>query len=198
MLTFARLTAAVIATVGTGIILLKLMEILGIGSFISALVLNFLLPMWILVVFILSGPDLTRPWLDFYFKSRRWERDGKFYLPLGILRFQTMLFSSNFYKDTLYSLRPPGYRVRNDGSFFQVAERNTRNAEAAHGACFLVVLGFAAYAGIIGSISGVVWLIATGIVWQLYPVLLQRYHRPRWRRLLNRLSGTIQRSDPSA
>ncbi len=56
--------------------------------------------------------------------------------------------------------------------------------EAAHGVCFLVVAGFAVYAAVAGHIAGGIWLLVIGVVCQVYPMLLQRYHRPRWRRAL--------------
>ena len=71
-------------------------------------------------------------------------------------------------------------------------ERETRAAEMANGTCFLVVSGFAGDAAATSHIAGAIWLLAIGVVCQVYPMLLQRYHRPRWRRAL-----TMARNRPS-
>ena len=47
--------------------------------------------------------------------------------------------------------------------------------------CFLVVAGFAVSAAVAGQIAGGIGLLVIGVVCQVYPMLLQRYHRPRWR-----------------
>ena len=39
---------------------------------------------------------------------------------------------------------------------------------------------FVIYDGILGSLKGVFFLLVTGIFFQAYPVMLQRYLRPRY------------------
>ena len=83
-------------------------------------------------------------------------------------------------------MRPRDFRVTNDAVFLTRMERQTRAAEAAHGVCFAIVSGFAIYAPATARPAGAAWLLAGGIVCQACPMLLQRYHRPRWRRVLRR------------
>ena len=153
----------------------------GVGSFAFAVILNMVLPMWIVGFFAIADPNLDHPWLAPYFRTRRWEQDGRRYLDLGVLRFQAFLKK---YRVGIFGLRPRDFRVTHDAVFLEKMERETRAAEVAHGVCFLVVAGFAVYAAVAGHIAGGIWLLVIGVVCQVYPMLLQRYHRPRWRRAL--------------
>jgi hypothetical protein len=160
-------------------ILASLIARFGVDSIGFAFLLNMVLPMWILAFFAIADPDVDHPWLAPYFRTRRWEQDGERYLAFGVLRFQAFLKK---YRIGIFGLRRADFRVKRDALFFARMERETRASEAAHGVCFLVVGGFALYAAFVGSVAGVVWLLVTGVVCQVYPMLLQRYHRPRWQR----------------
>jgi hypothetical protein len=155
----------------------------GVGSFAFAFILNMLLPMWILMFFAIAAPNLDHPWLAFYFRTRRWEQDGRRYVDLGVLPFQTFLKK---YQIGIFGLRPRDFRVTHDAGFLEKMERETRAAEVAHGVCFLVVAGFAVDSAVLGRLAGAIWLLVIGVVCHVYPMLLQRYHRPRWRRALAR------------
>ena len=89
----------------------------------------------------------------------------------------------------VFGMRPPDFRVTGDVAFLRRMERDTRSAEAAHGVCFAIVLGFAVYAVVTGRIAGAGWLFVTGVVCHAYPMLLQRHQRPRWRRAMRRRSA---------
>jgi hypothetical protein len=143
-----------------------------------------LLPMWTVAVFYLLAPNLRHPSLERYFEPKAWERGGTSYLHVGVFRIQALL-------ELLGRGRPRGFRVRRDKVFLERMEYETRAAEAAHGLCFLVMVGLAAYAAIVGSIAGMCWLVGTALAFQAPAVILQRYHRPRWRRLLRTLSAKV-------
>jgi hypothetical protein len=140
-----------------------------------------LLPMWAAAVFYLVQPDLRQPWLDGYFAPKSWERGGALYLQFGVLRIQALL-------DMLGRKRPRGFRIRRDQAFLEEMEYETRAAEAAHGLCFVVMAGLAACVAVVDGIAAFGWLIAAALAFQVPAVILQRYHRPRWRRLLSKLS----------
>jgi hypothetical protein len=122
-----------------------------VGSFAFAVILNMLLPMWIVAFFAIADPNLDHPWLVPYFRARRWEHNGRRYLHLGVLRFQAYLKK---YRIGVFGLRPREFRVTQDALFLEKMERETRNAEVAHGVCFLVVAGFAIDSAVMGSITG--------------------------------------------
>ena len=109
-----------------------------------------------------------------------------------MLHFQAVLKK---YRVGIFGMRPRGFRVNNGAALLARMERETRAAETAHGVCFAIVAGFAVYAAATGRIAGAVWLLIVGIVCQVYPMLLQRYHRPRWRRVLRQ--AAIMNSAPA-
>ena len=57
-------------------ILASLVARLGVGSFAFAVLLNSVLPMWILGFFAIADPNLDHPWLAPYLRTRRWEQNG--------------------------------------------------------------------------------------------------------------------------
>ena len=189
------LTWALSATVLSGLV-----QKYGLESPGFAVVLNMALPLWVVAFFFVADPGVDHAWLEAYFKPRKWERDGRRYRPLGVLQFQAVLKALRI---GVFSLRPADFRVRNDADLLARLERETRAAEAAHGLCFAVVVGFAVYAAATGRLAGAAWLLVTGTVCQLYPVLLQRHHRPRWRRVLrrrdavHRAAAATRRSPPA-
>jgi len=151
-----------------------------------------LLPIWAVAVFHLIPPNLKHPLLHGYFAPKSWERGGSFYLQFGVLRIQALLEKLGLEK--LSGRRPRGFRVRRDEVFIEKMEWQTRAAEAAHGLCFLVMVGLAGYTAIIGNVSGFGWLIGSALAFQVPAVILQRYNRPRWCRLLSRLSARVERN----
>lgn len=150
----------------------------GLKALVLAVVLNFFLCGWILFVFALIQPDLRHPRLAAYFRPQPWERAGRFYLRLGVLRFQSLI------SKYMPGKPPPGRDVRTNRTFLADMELATRNAEVAHALCFLALLPFIVGAARLGNASGTAWLVVNGLAWHVYPVFLQRYNRPRWQRLL--------------
>ena len=164
-------------------VLANLVREFGVESPGFAIVLNMALPLWVVAFFFIADPGLEHAWLEPYFRTRSWERDGERYRSLGVLPYQAVLKALRL---GVFGLRPRGFRVTADPAFLAKMERDTRAAEAAHGLCFAIVAGFAVYAAATGRIAGAGWLLAAGLVCQVYPMLLQRHHRPRWRRALRR------------
>jgi hypothetical protein len=159
-----------------------LLDLLRYGWITVAIIGNsLLLPMWTVAIFYLLTPKLRHPFFERYFTSMAWEQGGSLYLRFGVRQLQSML-------EMLYRKRKGGFRVRRDMLFFEKMEYETRTAEAAHGLCFFVMIGLATYAAIIGSMAGMFWLIGAALAFQTPAVILQRYNRPRWQRMLRSLS----------
>lgn len=150
----------------------------GVGALIFAVVLNLLLCGWALLVFDAIPLDLRGPRLAPFFRLRPWERSGRFYRQLGVLRFQSLL------PKHMPGKKPPGRDLRTNRVFLQDMELATRHAELAHALCFLALVPYILGAARLGNVPGTLWLLVNGLAWHVYPVLLQRYNRPRWQRLL--------------
>ena len=153
----------------------------GIDSVAFAIFLNFQLMIWIVIMFGILAPDLEYS----YFHPKKWERDGEIYLACGVHLFQSLLVRIRWEK-----IFRPGFSLKRSYTLIKEVELRTRGNEAAHGACLLVVLMFVIYAGILGSLKGVFFLLVTGIFFQAYPVMLQRYLRPRYRRIMASMEAT--------
>ena len=164
-------------------VLADLVRRFGVESPGFAIVLNMALPLWVVAFFFITAPPIDHPWLEAYFRPRGWERAGERYRAFGVRPFQAVLKALRL---GVFGMRPPDFRVTSDAAFLARMERDTRGSEAAHGVCFAIVVGFALYAAATGRIAGAVWLLLLGIVCQVYPVLLQRHQRPRWRRAMRR------------
>ncbi len=164
-------------------VLANLVREFGVESPGFAIVLNMALPLWVVAFFFITAPPIDHPWLETYFRTRGWERAGERYRAFGVRPFQAILKALRL---GVFGFRPPDFRVTGDPAFLARMERDTRAAEAAHGVCFAIVVGFALYAAATGRIRGAAWLVLVGIVCQAYPMLLQRHHRPRWRRAMRR------------
>lgn len=164
----------------------------GLWALVFPVVLNFLLCGWILFIFAVLQPDLRDPRLEPYFRTRKWEREGRFHLQLGVLRFQSMI------SKYMPGKQPPGRDFKTNRVFLQDMELATRTAEFAHLFCFFALLPFIVGTARIGNVVATGWLIANGLAWHIYPVLLQRYNRPRWQRLLVALDRAEQTNERDA
>jgi hypothetical protein len=190
MPTVLRWAAACLLTWALGVpVLVNLMRSYDVASPGFALLLNMALPLWVVAFFAITAPPVDHPWLEAYFRPRRWERAGEIYRALGVRPFQAVL---KVLRLGVFGMRPHDFRVTGDAAFLLRMERDTRSAEAAHGVCFIIVVGFAVYAAATGRIDGAAWLLLAGIVCHAYPMLLQRHHRPRWRRVMHRSHAGLE------
>jgi hypothetical protein len=190
MATLLRWVAACVLTWVVGVpILANMVRDFGVASPGFALLLNMTLPLWVVAFFFITAPPIDHPWLEAYFRPRRWERAGEIYRGFGVRPFQAFLKAARL---GVFGLRPRDFRVTGDTAFLTRMERDARSAEAAHGVCFAIGVGFAVYAAATGRIAGAAWLILAGIVCHAYPMLLQRHHRPRWRRVMRRSNAGLE------
>jgi hypothetical protein len=69
-------------------------------------------------------------------------------------------------------------------------EHATRQGENAHALLFLLTIAVVAAAALRGQLGAAPWLLGTGVLFHVYPVLLQRTQRARLQPLLRRLAET--------
>jgi hypothetical protein len=72
-------------------------------------------------------------------------------------------------------------------STLHVYDRATRQGENAHALLFLLTLAVALAAALAGSAAAARWLVGMGVIFHVYPVMLQRMQRARLQPLLARL-----------
>lgn len=152
-----------------------LIHYVGMQGFLFAWILNLMLMM---CVFHFTE-TLKSPFNSGYYKEKGWEDRGKIYELLGINFFRKLLLwigweklnkKSNPIEKNTKSLRHLLYR--------------TKQSELGHIIIFVIVLGFTALVAIQYGVRESLWLIILNTLLNLYPILLQRYNRPRYVRAI--------------
>lgn len=193
-----RLAASILVLLGTLFICAWLTATIRVDHWGFAISVNFLFMACFTLIFgVLHSPAYSSA----YFEARPFERDGAIYRWFGASLFRSLLWSSGWHRltwgsgpldGTLTSLRDFEYR--------------TKGAELVHLLAMICVAGVTVYIGWRHSIRDTLWLVPSNILFNLFPVLLQRHNRPRVAGLIRRKhggagftpgdTGTIERSAP--
>lgn len=144
--------------------------------------INFLFMIWALVLFKILEPKLRHS----YFLPLDSEQNGKLYKFLGVHYFQSFLKIIRWAKAF-----KPTYSVERNLDSLEKWDSSTRVSEAAHIACFLLVLLSMIYTYLIGIFEFTMCLFIVGVILQIYPVMLQRYLRPRILQIKNLLTSRM-------
>ncbi len=149
----------------------------GPDSFVFAWILNFILMTAVLFYTQTFKPALTSG----YYKAKPWERQGAVYKWFGVNLFRKMLVWVGWEK-----LNKAANPVQKKTDALRHLEYSTRQSEFGHVIIFLIVLPINIFVAIYYGISKSFWLLALNIVLNVYPILVQRYNRPRLLKILNR------------
>jgi multisubunit Na+/H+ antiporter MnhB subunit len=172
LLKWAKILLSVgLATVTVGLML----HYLDITSGAFSIGLNFALMLWFTILESQVKPALKSR----YFNPYPFEKQGKLYRILGVEWYRTVLVKSGWER-----VRQQQTPIKNSMHSFQTYERATRVAEIGHifiGAVVLIVTGYVLFTY---SVSNALWLILSNILLNFYPILLQRYTRPRLQRII--------------
>ncbi|SIR08913.1 glycosyl-4,4'-diaponeurosporenoate acyltransferase CrtO family protein [Pontibacter lucknowensis] len=180
---FKYLSTFFILLFATGSILV-VAYLLGVSSFSFAWVLNFLLMMGVSSLMQTFKPKLTAA----YFDGKNWERNGRVYSWLGVNTFRKILVWVGWEK--LHKAANP---VKKDLQALKKLEYNTRQSEFGHLVIFFIVLASAAWVALYYGIKQSLWLMSLNVILNLYPILVQRYNRPRLQRAIK-----VRELSPSA
>jgi hypothetical protein len=146
---------------------------IGLGHFVYSFCLNFGAMMWSIGIIAVLQPSLESRWFD----SARVEQAGRLYRRLGVVRFQSVLRIIGWQK----IVNAP---FRNDLDTLTSIEEGTRSSELVHVMCFLVLIPFGGYLTYLGEWPALLYLSLHTVLLQVYPIMLQRYNRPRYRRVI--------------
>ena len=147
-----------------------------VQNFSFAWALNFTLMACVLTFTETLKSPLTSP----YYNEKTWERRGKIYESFGL----------NFYRKLLVwigweKLNKKSNPIEKNIKALTHLHYQTKKSELGHIIIFFIVLGFNIFVafkfGILKSFS----LLILNILLNLYPILLQRYNRPRIERAIN-------------
>lgn len=167
------------------VLLLAVLAVFGLsvwqspGSFVFAWVLNFMLMTILLAFTQLFKPQLTSS----YFQSKSWERNGKIYEWVGVNGFRKLLVWVGWEK-----LNKAANPVKKDLNALKHLEYTTRQSEFGHLVIFLISLPVTLYVILNCGFRQSIWLLSLNIILNLYPIVVQRYNRPRLQKMI-RVSG---------
>lgn len=171
-----------ICTVGAVWALVRYMRI---DSFPFAWALNFLLMLGVFAFTEALKGQLTSS----YYGEKAWERRGKIYEFLGINYFRKFLVLIGWEKVTKKSAPVEKSAEALGNLLYQ-----TKKAELGHLIVLIIVLGFTLFVAVKFGIRASAWLLVLNILLNLFPVLLQRYNRPRIERAISLNKRTSNRA----
>ncbi|RNI29053.1 hypothetical protein EFB08_06370 [Rufibacter latericius] len=169
---------AVGATLATILLCYFIADSFGTQSFVFSWVLNFMLMAWYTVLVTLFPLRLHAG----YFNAQNWERSGRVYIYLGVPLYRKLLKVIGWEK-----LNKKGNPIKKDISALRDQERNTRNSEFGH--LIIGIIVFSTAFLVSDSWAEARWLLLLNILLNIYPVLLQRYTRPRYTRIISVLQS---------
>jgi hypothetical protein len=149
----------------------------GLDSFVFAWVLNLMLMMGMLYITQTFKPRL----LSNYYDSKKWEGEGAIYKWFGVNAFRKIMVWIGWEK-----LNKASNPVKKNLDVIKQLEFRTRKSEFEHGIIFFIVLIFNMFVALKYGILQSLWLFLLNIILNVYPVLVQRYNRPRLRHIINK------------
>lgn len=175
VLKLIKITISIIMIGVTGWGCVFLARLFGVQSLGFAICVNLLLMGASAGVLGLINPALTST----YFAPRAFEKEGRVYRWFGVQYFPLLLRVIGSEQ-----MRRQAAPIRKDESSLTQFSRRTKMSETSHGCVALMVAVLSIYVATAYSIDQSKWLMATNIVFNVYPVMLQRYNRPRVERIL--------------
>ncbi|MFC3199952.1 hypothetical protein ACFOET_20195 [Parapedobacter deserti] len=150
----------------------------GMHTFLFAWVLNFMLMMGVSYVIQTFRPRLTSS----YYNAKKWENDGKIYKWYGVDVFRKILVGIGWEK-----LNKASNPIKKNLDALQQLDYKTRQSELGHLIIFFIVLIFNIVVALKYEVKQSLWLFFLNILLNVYPIIVQRYNRPRLRKILKRI-----------
>ena len=161
-----------------GVVLFILFPFMSLSSLSYGITLNFLLMIWMSIVETLLIPELKSS----YFDSHPIEDEGRVYKYLGVHFFRKLLVLSGWERS-----RKKETPIKRSLIVLEYYEYRTRTSEFGHGIIAIIIAFITVYVCMAYSFREAIWLITLNIFMNIYPILVQRYNRPRVRRVIKKL-----------
>lgn len=169
-------TKAIIATTFSFLICYYTGKVLSFTGFAFAWVLNFVLMAWYTYM------DSLFDWkYDYsYFDEVSFEKGGSVYKYFGVHFYRKLLVWTGWEK-----ISRKDNKITTRRKSVQLAEYKSRSSEAGHSVIFVIV-------GLItilvaNTLREALWLIILNLLLNVFPIFVQRFNRPRYRRLLQKM-----------
>ncbi|MBE9584138.1 hypothetical protein IM792_06740 [Mucilaginibacter sp. JRF] len=171
-----KILTLILITIVTAALVYVLARFVRMDSFSFAWALNFLLMMGALSFTETLKSDLSSS----YYNAKQWERGGKVYEQLGINFYRKLLVIIGWEK-----LNKKNNPVAKGTQTLINLHHQTKKAELGHLIILFIVTGFNVFValkfGFVKSLS----LLILNVLFNLYPIFLQRYNRPRIARAIS-------------
>ncbi|MCF0069638.1 hypothetical protein LZD49_04090 [Dyadobacter sp. CY261] len=115
-----------------------------------------------------------------YYNEKVWESRGKIYESLGINWFRKLLIWIGWER-----LNKKSNPIEKNTKALMHLHYQTKQSELGHIIIFFIVMGFNIFVAFKFGLLKSLWLLTLNIFLNLYPILLQRYNRPRLARAIN-------------
>lgn len=148
----------------------------GFTGFSFAWVFNFILMIWYTYLDSLFNWKLKSK----YFETKSFEKGGSIYEYSGVNYYRKLLVLVGWEK-----ISRKNNKILNDRKSLELAEYGSKSSETGHSVIFLIVLVVTFL--VANSLRQAFWLILINLLLNLYPVFVQRYNRPRYQRILQKM-----------
>jgi hypothetical protein len=173
-----RIGASVLVLVATVLGCALLTTLVPVDHWGFAISVNFLFMACFTLIY---GGIHSPAYSSAYFEAGPFERGGDIYRWIGASHFRSLLHVSGWHRLT-WGRRPLGGTLESLQDF----EYRTKGSELVHLFAAICVAGVTVWVGWRHSLGDIVWLVPSNLLLNVYPVLLQRYNRPRVATLIQR------------
>jgi hypothetical protein len=173
-----RIAASVLLLLGTLLFCSWLAVTIRVDHWGFAISVNFLFMACFTLIFsVLHTPAYSSD----YFEARSFERGGRLYRRFGVHHYQTLLRVIGWEK-----LTRGDRAIAGDLRSLEDFEYANKGSELIHTLAAMFVAVITIWIGWRYSPDHTRWLIPANVLLNVYPVLLQRYNRPRVHQLIRR------------
>jgi len=117
------------------------------------------------------------------YRAKPFEKDGQFYVSLGVRCYKRFTPNGN-YMNRVIRLFKPNFKLIKDAETMKRWLSVTRSKEAGHTIHWVMVIPALLYVLLNGWYQSAACLVVLTVLFDLYPVMLQRYNRFRIQRTL--------------
>ncbi|MET0760380.1 MAG: hypothetical protein ABWZ56_08160 [Flavobacterium sp.] len=162
--------------ISTILMVCVLISWVGLQGFLFAWILNLMLMMCVFQFTQTLKPEFKST----YYNEKKWEKKGKIYESLGVNVFRKLLVLIGWEK-----LNKKANPVKKSLDALIHLEYVTKQSELGHIIIFFIVIPFTIFVIVKFGITESLWLLILNIVLNVYPIILQRYNRPRLKKAIN-------------
>ncbi len=133
------------------------------------------------MISVLSFTQTLKPKLaSSYYNTKKWEKEGMIYQFLGVSFFRKILVWIGWEK-----LSKKANPVKKNIDSLLHLEYGTRQSEFGHLIIFFIVLAINIFVAIKFGFVKSLWLLILNLILNFYPIIVQRYNRPRLKKVIN-------------